>query len=119
MLLLACGAASAQETTKCKFEFTCANTHPCQTTKTDLGVNFEYKILPESQLRIDLGDGDLPVLKIVRVSEDLTTAHGWDATRSAAYTFSVFADDIVAYTTHTFVGKGISLTAFGRCELKD
>ncbi|MES0827327.1 hypothetical protein [Ruegeria sp. SCP11] len=47
------------------------------------------------------------------------TAHGSDETRSASYTFSIFADGIVAYTTHTFVGKGISLTALGRCDVKE
>ncbi|EEE38577.1 hypothetical protein RKLH11_2419 [Rhodobacteraceae bacterium KLH11] len=29
----------------------------------------------------------------------------------------MFADGIVAYTTHVFVGKGISLTGLGRCEV--
>lgn len=110
-------AVAAQEVTKCKLEYTCANIDTCQSTKTGQGVDFEFEILPDNELRLGLGDGGLPLLKVQHVTDDLMTAHGWDSTRSASYTFSLFADGIVAYTTHVFVGKGISLTGLGRCEV--
>ena len=97
-------------------DYTCANIAACQSTKTGLGVAFKFEILPDNQLRLDLGNGELPLLQVEQVSEDLMTAYGWDSTRSASYSFSLFADGIVAYTTHVFVGKGISLTGLGRCE---
>ncbi|WP_299660388.1 hypothetical protein [uncultured Ruegeria sp.] len=109
----------AGELTKCTFEYTCAKTRPCQTTKTGDGVDFADEKLPGNQLRIDLGDDGLPLLNVVQVSDDLTTAYGWSEDRSASYTFSAFSDGIVAYTTHVFTGIGISLTALGRCEVKN
>ncbi|NOD75403.1 MULTISPECIES: hypothetical protein [unclassified Ruegeria] len=111
------GAATAQDVTRCKLEYTCVNVDACQTTKTGLGVDFDFVTLPDNQLRFDLGDDSLPLLKVQQVTDDLMTAHGWDSDRSASYTFSLFADGIVAYTTHVFVGKGISLTGLGRCEV--
>ncbi|WP_170413261.1 hypothetical protein [Ruegeria atlantica] len=82
-------------------------------------MDFEFEKLDSDRLRIDLGGRGLPHLKVVQVSEDLMTAHGWDEDRSASYTFSVFADGIVAYTTHVFTGKGISLTGLGRCKVNN
>ncbi len=113
------GASAAQEVTKCKLEYTCANINACQSTKTGHGVDFTFALLPDNELRLDLGGDELPLLKVQQVTDDLMTAHGWDSDRSASYTFSLFADGIVAYTTHAFVGKGISLTGLGSCEVNN
>lgn len=96
ILALAATQSLAQDVTKCTLEFTCANTRPCQSTKTGVGVNFEFEKLPDNRLRFDLGDGGPPLLNVVQVSDDLMTAYGWNEDRSAFYTFSVFSDGIVA-----------------------
>ena len=116
-LMLMSNAAAAGETKRCLLEYTCANINACQTPKSGKGLEFEYEILAEDKLRLNLGRNGLPVLNLRRISQDLMTAYGWDPTRSTSYTFSVFGDGMVAYTTHSFVGRGVSLTGFGRCEV--
>ena len=116
LFALAGGMGSAQEISKCRFDYTCANITPCQPAKAGQGDGFELEMLSNENVRLDLGGKELPLLKAQKVSDDLMTAHGWDTARSTSYTLSLFADGMVAYTTHTFVGQGVSLTSLGRCE---
>ncbi|GGH17930.1 hypothetical protein SAMN05444007_11741 [Cribrihabitans marinus] len=114
-ILLSGGMGLAGEVTKCVMDYTCVNTAPCKPTP----MEFEFETLPDNELRLDLGGESVPILKVMEASTDLMSAHGLNREKPTAYAFSLFSDGMFAYSTHTFVDQGVSLTSLGHCEVAD